>query len=67
MLGSLTGGLTNSGSMPISGGDAGPSTATSTNNSGQSVGGISMGSPTGVNPWLIGAVAIALVYLMKKK
>lgn len=67
MLGSLTGGLTNSGSMPISGGDAGPSTATSTNNSGQSVGGISMGSPTGVNPWLIGAVIVVLAFMLKKK
>lgn len=68
MLGSLVGGgLTNSGSMPISGGEAGPSTATSTTNSGQSVGAINMGSPTGINPWLVGGVVIALAFLMTRK
>jgi hypothetical protein len=53
--------------MPISGGTAGPSTATSTNNSGQSVGAINMGSPTGVNPWLIGGVVIVLAFLVLRK
>ncbi|WP_159739252.1 hypothetical protein [Vibrio atypicus] len=67
MLGTIAGGLTNSGSMPISGGTAGPSTATSTNNSGQSVGAINMGSPTGVNPWLIGGVVIVLAFLVLRK
>ncbi|KYN81254.1 hypothetical protein ATY36_15815 [Vibrio cidicii] len=59
--------VTNSGTMPITGGHAGPSTATSTNNSGQSVGAISMGSPSGVNPWLIGGVVIVLAFLMLRK
>ncbi|ELK8601436.1 hypothetical protein RV072_002220 [Vibrio vulnificus] len=68
MLGSLIGGgLTNSGSMPISGGDAGPSTATSTNNSGQSVGAINMGSPTGVSPLLIGGVVLVLAFMMTNR
>ncbi|HAS6231969.1 hypothetical protein KUO12_11790 [Vibrio vulnificus] len=64
MLGSLTS-LTGGGGM--TGGSSGPSTATSTNNSGQSVGAINMGSPTGVSPWLIGGVIIVLVFLMMRK
>ncbi|ENN9978993.1 hypothetical protein ACAS46_000595 [Vibrio vulnificus] len=64
MLGSLTS-LTGGGGM--TGGSSGPSTATSTNNSGQSVGAINMGSPTGVNPWLIGGVIIVLAFLMMRK
>ncbi|MDE1210800.1 hypothetical protein [Vibrio aestuarianus] len=67
MIPLMGGGLTNSGTMPISGGQAGPSTATSTNNSGQSVGAINMGSPTGVSPWLIGVVIVVIAYLMLKK
>ncbi|EJK2115232.1 hypothetical protein BOO91_16910 [Vibrio navarrensis] len=64
MLGNLTS-LTGGGGF--TGGSAGPSTATSTNNSGQSVGAISMGSPSGVNPWLIGGVVIVLAFLMLRK
>ncbi|ANN28819.1 hypothetical protein [Vibrio vulnificus] len=64
MLGSLTS-LTGGGGM--TGGSSGPSTATSTNNSGQSVGAINMGSPTGVSPWLIGGVIIVLAFLMMRK
>ncbi|EIN9355936.1 hypothetical protein LO080_002059 [Vibrio vulnificus] len=64
MLGSLTS-LTGGGGM--TGGSSGPSTATSTNNSGQSVGAINMGSPTGVSPWLIGGVIIVLALLMMRK
>ncbi|EGA72381.1 hypothetical protein VISI1226_20605 [Vibrio sinaloensis DSM 21326] len=67
MIPMLGGGLTNSGSMPISGGQAGPSTATSTNNSGQSIGSINMGSPKGVSPWLIAAVVIVLAFLVLRK
>ncbi|EJU9029135.1 hypothetical protein N5K68_000009 [Vibrio cholerae] len=63
--GLIGGGLTNSGTMPISGGTAGPSTATSTNNSGQHVGSINMGG--GVSPLLIGVVIVALAYLMLRK
>ncbi len=44
MIPAVGGGLTNSGSMPISGGDAGPSTASSGNYSGQTIGAINMGS-----------------------
>ncbi len=62
----MGGGLTNSGTMPITGGDAGPSTARSGNSSGQTIGAINMGSQ-GVNPWLIGAVIIAVVFLVFKK
>ncbi|MBV7298935.1 hypothetical protein [Enterovibrio paralichthyis] len=36
-------------------------------NSGQSVGAINMGSPTGVNPWLIGGVVIVLAFLVLRK
>ncbi|HAT8503277.1 TPA: hypothetical protein I7217_02550 [Vibrio vulnificus] len=64
MFGSLTS-LTGGGGM--TGGSSGPSTATSTNNSGQSVGAINMGSPTGVSPWLIGGVIIVLAFLMMRK
>ncbi|EKO3904895.1 hypothetical protein [Vibrio fluvialis] len=67
MIPMLGGGLTNSGSMPISGGQAGPSTATSTNNSGQSIGAINMGSPTGVSPLLIAAVVVILAFLVLRK
>ncbi|EPF7601707.1 hypothetical protein M2G93_17060 [Vibrio vulnificus] len=58
--------VTNSGTMPITGGHAGPSTATSSNQSGQSVGGINMGSRSGVNPWLIAGVIIVLAFLLMK-
>ncbi|ELS8947701.1 hypothetical protein [Vibrio furnissii] len=67
MIPMMGGGLTNSGSMPISGGQAGPSTATSTNNSGQSVGAINMGSPSGVSPLLIAAVVVILAFLVLRK
>ncbi|WP_456296847.1 hypothetical protein M1D72_10505 [Vibrio sp. AK197] len=62
----MGGGLTNSGTMPITGGDAGPSTARSGNNSGQTIGAINMGSQ-GISPWLIGAVIVAVVFLVFKK
>lgn len=55
------------GGYSVSGGTAGPATATSSNNSGQSVGAIYMGSPQGVSPWLIGIVLVVIVFLMMKK
>ncbi|EOE6053689.1 hypothetical protein ACKJ8N_001451 [Vibrio cholerae] len=57
--------ITNSGTMPISGGHAGHSSASSTNKSGQQVGSINMGS--GVSPWLIALVILILAYLMLRK
>ncbi|EMC2457610.1 hypothetical protein AAY53_02195 [Vibrio metoecus] len=57
--------ITNSGTMPISGGHAGHSSASSTNKSGQQVGSINMGG--GVSPLLIGVVIVALAYLMLRK
>ncbi|MGI2932283.1 hypothetical protein [Vibrio fluvialis] len=60
-LTSLTGG----GGM--TGGSSGPSTATSTTNSGQTIGALNMGSPTGVSPWLIAGVILALVFMMNRK
>ncbi|EPI2684567.1 MULTISPECIES: hypothetical protein [unclassified Vibrio] len=64
MLGSLTS-LTGGGGL--TGGSAGPSTATNTTNSGQSIGAINMGSPKGVSPWLIAVVIVVIAYLMLKK
>lgn len=58
--------LSNSGTMPISGGDAGPSTATSTNNSGQSVGGINMGGGTSMSVTMI-IIILIMAYLVLKK
>ncbi|CAH0542937.1 hypothetical protein [Vibrio marisflavi] len=66
MIPAVGGGLTNSGSMPISGGDAGPSTASSGNYSGQTIGAINMGSQ-GISPWLLGIVVLAIGYWMLKK
>lgn len=63
------GSLTNSGSMPITGGAA-TATATNTTNAGQNVGGISMGSSNrgGVNLWVIGGIgALVLAYVVLKK
>ncbi|SEG21434.1 hypothetical protein [Vibrio hangzhouensis] len=57
--------LTNNGTMPISGGHAGPATSGNQQRNSYSVGGINMGG--GVNPWLIGIVLVILVYLMVKK
>lgn len=62
----MGGGLTNSGTMPISGGDAGPSNATNANHAGQGVGSIYM-SPVGVSPWLIAVVMVIFAYLMWRK
>lgn len=59
------GSLTNSGSMPISGGHAGPSSAGSHTRAGQSIGGINMGN--GVNPLLIGVVVLVLAFWVLKK
>ncbi|GMQ45365.1 hypothetical protein VB10N_20410 [Vibrio sp. 10N] len=47
----------------LTGGSAGPSTATSSNQSGQSIGGINMGG--GVSPWLIVAVIVLAVIGLK--
>lgn len=57
--------MTNSGSMPIKAGDAGPSTATSSNQSGQSIGAINMGG--GVSPWLIAGVVLVIAVVILKK
>lgn len=64
MLGSLTS-LTGGGGF--TGGSAGPSTATSSNNAGQSVGGISMGSPSGVSPWLLIGIAAVVAFVVLKR
>ncbi|WP_210114741.1 hypothetical protein [Vibrio echinoideorum] len=47
----------------LTGGSAGPSTATSSNQSGQSIGGINMGG--GVSPWLILAIAVLAIVALK--
>ncbi|WP_338163419.1 hypothetical protein [Vibrio sp. 10N] len=60
MFGAMTS-LTGGGGL--TGGSAGPSTATSSNQSGQSIGGINMGG--GVSPWLIVAVIVLAVIGLK--
>ncbi|MCL9777056.1 hypothetical protein BCU70_11785 [Vibrio sp. 10N.286.49.C2] len=60
MFGAMTS-LTGGGGL--TGGSAGPSTAKSSNQSGQSIGGINMGG--GVNPWLIVGVALIAVFALK--
>ncbi|MGV2990059.1 hypothetical protein ACE1OE_20695 [Vibrio sp. E150_011] len=60
MFGAMTS-LTGGGGL--TGGSAGPSTAKSSNQSGQSIGGINMGG--GVNPWLIVGVALIGVFALK--
>lgn len=71
VAGLIGGGLTNSGSMPISagGGAAGPSTAKSSTNTGFTVGAFNMGGGSSSHKTLliVGAVvAIALFIVMKK-
>ncbi|CAH6875119.1 conserved hypothetical protein [Vibrio chagasii] len=60
MFGSMTS-LTGGGGLQ--GGSAGPSTATSSNQSGQSIGGINMGG--GISPWLILAIAVLAIVALK--
>ncbi|WP_274884745.1 hypothetical protein [Vibrio harveyi] len=60
MFGAMTS-LTGGGGLQ--GGSAGPSTAKSSNQSGQSIGGINMGG--GVSPWLILAIAILVIVALK--
>ncbi|MCT4351223.1 hypothetical protein BCU30_023895 [Vibrio lentus] len=60
MFGAMTS-LTGGGGL--TGGSAGPSTATSSNQSGQSIGGINMGG--GVSPWLILAIAVLVIVALK--
>ena len=56
------GSLSNSGSMPIKGGDAGPSSAKNQNRAGLSVGGINMGG--GISPVLLFLFILALAFLV---
>ncbi len=67
--GLIGGGLTNSGSMPISasGGMAGPSTATSNNRNGFEVGALNMGSGSNTTLLIICLVAIAALFIVMKK
>lgn len=58
--------LTNSGSMPISGGDAGPATATSSTNSGQRIGAINMGGSKSVSIVTILAFVVVFFLVLKK-
>ncbi|MEZ8106817.1 hypothetical protein [Vibrio cortegadensis] len=51
----------------VSGGASGPATATSSNNAGQSVGGLTMGSPSGVSPWLLIGIAIVIAAVVVKR
>ncbi|PTC01838.1 hypothetical protein C9980_26125 [Vibrio mediterranei] len=60
MFGAMTS-LTGGGGLK--GGSAGPSAAKSSNQSGQSIGGINMGG--GVSPWLIFAIAVVVVVALK--
>ncbi|PQJ39110.1 hypothetical protein HB762_10205 [Vibrio campbellii] len=58
------GSLNNSGSMPISGGHAGPSTSKSENRAGLSVGGINMGG--GISPVLLFVFILIMAYMMMR-
>lgn len=67
--GLIGGGLTNSGSMPVSaaGGMAGPSTATSNTRNGFSVGALNMGSGSNKTLLIVSVLAIAALFIVVKK